>query len=242
MKTIIAVVIASVIFFSCKKKKETESPATSTNPITLTVKVTSWDSLGQVKNDQSGYTVQIPSASSKVTDASGTVIFTGIKKGTYTPVITRVNHEYVPTSVSLTQSATVNVPVAQRSSFVLKDFSANQVSKDSLTITFNLDKSIPAGKECKIAVLTGTTITMDPTSYYSNDIVTTATSSSVTVNIAKLPGVKALIAQLDSADFFFVGAVPVSYGVYVSNSSTKPILLGDNALYPGNLIFKKNWK
>ena len=83
---------------------------------------------------------------------------------------------------------------------------------------------------------------MNAASYTKLDMTAAGSTTVSNLNVAKLPGFKSLVSQLDSNAFFFVGAVPVSYGAWQPSPATAAIMLGDNELYPGNVTFKKNWK
>ena len=116
----------------------------------------------------------------------------------------------------------------------------NIYNKDSITLTFNLSKTIPVGKFVKLAVITGTNNGLNPNDFASVDIVNLTSPNVVKLNIAKLPNLVAAIATLSNTSFY-VNAIPVTYGNYYSNLLFKSVLLGDNLYYKNNLIFLKNW-
>lgn len=244
MKKILVMALGVAVFFSCKKEED-ETPVVS-EPLktgNLTINVSTYDSLGQILADHSGVRVILNSSRSATTDVSGIITFTSLEYGTYYPSLLKDGWDGPPTSLTLNSASTSStLPFPKRSGFKAQSLTGQSYNKDSIIITFNLDKSMPSGKFSRIAIVSGTATGVNSTNFESADIVTANGSTGLRYNISKLPGFSATLVKLDSNAMFFVNVIPVSFGIYTSNLTPKPVLLGENLFVPDNLVFKKNWK
>lgn len=152
-------------------------------------------------------------------------------------------YDTAPLSITLNSAntLTVNLPFAKQSTYKMDTLIGQSLNKDSITLTFNLSKSIPSGKTVKLAVITGTNNGLNPNDFISVDIINLNSPNVLKLNVAKLPNFSNAIASLATNTNFYVNAIPVTYGVYNSNLLYKSVLLGDNLFYRNNLIFLKNW-
>jgi hypothetical protein len=243
MKKRLIVFSMLVFVFSCKKKedkKPVEPEPVKTG--TLTVNIVLYDSLGQAEADRSGVTVKLANtAFAGVTSAAGSVSFSGVTQGLHYPVFIKTGYEGPPTSINLDSEAkTTSVVVARLSPFNLNNLAGQPVNKDSITISFALDKAIPAGKTCRIAVLYDSLAT-SAQKFNGVEFITVASQNTINYNISQLTGLKTFLNKLPNGKPYYISAVPISYGLYESNLSAKPVLLGDNLFFPDNLTFYKNW-
>ncbi|MDI1353848.1 MAG: hypothetical protein PSX36_02940 [bacterium] len=243
MKRILLLMLSLAVFVSCKKKEEA-APA-APEPVktgSITLNVLSYDSLGDVLANHSGIRVILNSSNSATTGVSGSVTFNNIEYGTQYPSLLKDGYDGPPTGVTLNSASTSStLPFPKRSAFKVQNYAGQAYNKDSIIITFNLDRAMPAGKYSKIAIITGTVSGVNASNFEVVDIVTANSSSGLRYNISKLPAFNTWLVKLDSNALFFVNAIPLSYGLYVSNLTTKPVLLGENLFVPDNLVFKKNW-
>jgi hypothetical protein len=244
MKRTVFLLLGFMVFFSCKKEEKPE-PVTDPAPVqtgTITLKIQAYDSLGDPLADNSGLRVKLDPARSATTDASGKVSFSDVKYDSYFPSVIHNDWDTPPTMVSLGSPAvTANFPVAQRSQFRAQNFTAQIVTKDSITVSFSLDKPIPPGKLAKIALI-GSKASLTSSSYSSLDIFYANGTTINKLNIAKFAKLRNFVAALDSNATFYINVVPVSYGEYISNIVAKPLLLGENLFLPDNWLLKKEWK
>jgi hypothetical protein len=244
MKRTVFLALAFVAFFSCKKEEKPE-PAPEPAPVqtgTILLKIQAYDSLGDPMADNGGLRVKLDPVRSATTDASGMVSFTDVKYDSYFPTVLRDTWETPPTMVTLgASSVTAGFPVAQRSQFRAQNFTAQIVKKDSITVSFILDKTIPPFKSAKIALIASKSA-LTPSNYSSLDIFYANTTAITKFNVANFPKFKGFVASLDSSATFYINVIPVSYGEYLSNIVAKPLLLGENLFLPDNWLLKKEWK
>ncbi len=231
--------------FSCKKKTDTTTDTTPAPKPTSSINfyITSYDSLGNIDANNSALTVSLyQKPYSAVTNTAGLATVSDLPYDTYVPLINKIGFDYAPLSVTLNtaNTLTVNIPFAKQSPYKMDTLIGTIYNKDSITLTFNLSKTIPAGKFVKLAVITGTNNGLNPNDFASVDIVNLTSPTVNKLNIAKLPNLVAAIATLSNTSFY-VNAIPVTYGNYYSNLLFKSVLLGDNLYYKNNLIFLKNW-
>lgn len=246
IKASFLLVLIGVVLVSCKDKKKKDSDP-EPEPVkygTVTYNVITYDSLGQPQTDHSGVTVKLNNSGSTttITSSTGVVKFENVQYGTLVPVLIKTDYEGVPLSVELNSPAlNVNLPIAQRSTFQISNFSGQHVNQDSIAVSFDLSQAPPAGKMCRIAIITATA-GLSPNNYTTLDTFNMASQHLVKYNICKLPNLRTYVNSLDSGKLFYVGAVSLSYGAYKSNLFAKPVLVGEHLLTPDNLVFTKNWK
>jgi hypothetical protein len=244
MRAPIRALLLCLIFLSCNKKKkeaETVTPEPETGDVTVVVEPT--DSLGDLFPLPGGFAVKLSPSMSATTDANGKAIFQNVQYGDYLPNI--VKPDWDPGVVELHHASanTVSViPVAQRSPFRVQNLAGNAVKKDSITISFTLDKPVPAGKSVKVAVITSTNSALNDQNYETFDIQQFNSSTVNAFNVGKLPKLSSWLSKLDSGAFVYLKTVSVSYGEYATNILSHPLLLGENSFLSENFIFKKNWK
>jgi hypothetical protein len=236
---------ALLVVFSCKKKEEPK-PADDTPPIIygkVIVTVQSYDSLGQELSDNSHVRIKLGSRPTVTTIASGEVVFDNLAYGDYFPSILRDGWAGAPTKVTLNApEVSVSVPIAQHSSFQAQNFTSQIVTKDSIIVSFKIDKDIPIGKSTKIGLIAAPNSSLKFNNYESADIFEISTNAVNNLNIAKFANFKSMLAGLDSNAIFYINVIPVSYGEYISNIGIKPQLLGENLFPPDNWLLQKDWK
>ncbi|MDX2172730.1 MAG: hypothetical protein SFY56_06385 [Bacteroidota bacterium] len=233
-------------FFNCKKKSETPEEATPAPKPTSSINifVTSYDSLGTIDNNNGSLPISFYQTSySATTNTVGLALFSNIPYDTYVPILNKIGYDTAPLSITLNSAntLTVNLPFAKQSPYKMDTLIGQSLNKDSITLTFNLSKSIPVGKTVKLAVITGTNNGLNPNDFISVDIINLSSPNVVKLNVAKLPNFANAVAALATNTNFYVNAIPVTYGSYYSNILYKNVLLGDNLFYKNNLIFLKNW-
>ncbi len=233
-------------FFYCKKKegalKDTTPEIKPTSSINFNV--ITYDTLGDVDANNVGLNISLYQTSfSATTNTTGLAIIGNLPYNTYVPILNKIGYDAPPVSVTLNNSnpLSINLPFPKQSPYKMDTLIGHNFNKDSITLTFNLSKTIPTGKAIKLAVITGTNNGLNPNSFASVDIVNLTSSNIVKLNVAKLPNFTSAVGALASNSNFYVNAIPVTYGVYTSNLLLSPVLLGDNLFYKNNLIFLKNW-
>lgn len=229
---------------TCKKEKE-ESPAPEPEPVktgTLNIKVEMYDSLGQREADVSDVKVSLsPLTQTMSTGSEGLATFKEIGYGDYFPALQKYWYEGGRLRVSLNaSSATAVMPFAKYSQYRLLNMGGQVVNKDSILISYQLTKPVPAGKSCKLAVITNTS-SVSPLDFMTVDIITTDLQNVTKQNIAKLPGVQSFLSSIRDSAVFYVDIIPVSYGTYYSNLTLKTTLIGRNPSTNNNLPLRKNW-
>ncbi len=234
----------------CCKKKTSEPLGHAPEFYSVNCNVISYDSLGNIDGNNVGLTVNFLHAYSistndysTVTNSGGIAVFNNISSNSYVPTINKIGYDYAPLIISSNGPSSIvniNIPFAKQSPYKMDTLIGAIYNKDSITLTFNLSKPIPAGKFVKLAVITGTNNGLNPNDFTSVDIVNLTSPNINKLNIAKLPNLVAAIATLSNTSFY-VNAIPVTYGNYYSNLLFKSVLLGDNLYYKNNLIFLKNW-
>lgn len=242
----IILILVCFTFFYCKKKSDTQSETTPSPKPTSSINlyVTSYDSLGNVDNNNNSLPITFYQTSySAVTNTVGIAAFNNLPYDTYVPILNKSGYDTAPLSITLNSAntLTVNLPFAKQSPYKMDTLIGQSLNKDSITLTFNLSKSIPSGKTVKLAVITGTNNGLNPNDFISVDIINLNSPNVLKLNVAKLPNFSNAIAVLATNTNFYVNAIPVTYGVYNSNLLYKSVLLGDNLFYRNNLIFLKNW-
>jgi hypothetical protein len=169
------------------------------------------------------------------------VTFNEVPYGYITPQLVKTGFDGPPVAINLNSpSLTLSLPFPQRSPFKIQNFTGNVVHEDSINISFNLDRPMPVGKFCRIAVLYDSTASLSPNNYGTADIISTVSQYN-TINISNLTAFRTRLATLPKNSTFYIGIIPVSYGLYESTLFPKPVLLGENLYYPGNLSLNKNW-
>ena len=245
MKKALFFLLVVSISFSCKKKEEPE-PEPVEVPVqkgTLNIQVLSYDSLGQLLTDGSGVRVLLNSNLSANTNTNGQVSFTELEFGNYFPSLLRENFEGAPSGVNLTAPVISHtLPCAQHSPFQASNFTSQIVTKDSIPVSFKLDRAIPGGKSVKVALLFSTSNDLHSGNYMSSDFFSVTTSTITNLNVAHFPNFKAKVNAVDSNSIFYIKVLPVSYGEYKSNLFSKPALLGENLYPPDHWLLTKNWK
>lgn len=250
---IILLIVSFVFFISCKKDEQ--KPLGEHPPLehfSVNCNVTSYDSLGNIDANNIGITLtlqpvyvdQSHNGYIATTNTAGVAVFQNIVENSYIPNINLLGYDCAPLlfkSGGPSSTVNVNLPFAKQSPYKMDTLIGQNFNKDSITLTFNLSKSIPAGKFVKLAVITGTNNGLNPNDFVSVDIVNLTSPNVVKLNVAKLPNFLAAVNGLATNTNFYVNAIPVTYGSYYSNILYKSVLLGDNLFYKNNLIFLKNW-
>lgn len=234
----------AVMVFSCKKEK-TPDPEPEPEPVktgTVNITVLTYDSLGDQETDHSGVNVKLYQTSfSANTNAAGFVSFGNVPYGQVLPVLQKNYYDGAPVFIPLnSDQVSSTIPCAKFCAYRIQNFNAFIANPDSIPVSFNLDRSIPAGKTCKLAVM----FSESAINLSATGIIDTIKVSSQVVqklNIAKLPNFKNALTLLDKGKSFHISAVPVSYGPYYSNVLGKQILLGENPYFPNDITFNKNW-
>lgn len=244
MKRLILLFLCSSLVFSCRKEKSPD-PEPEPAPVrtgTVNITVLSFDSLGEEEVNRSGFEVSLYKTNySVLTDASGIVSIGNVAYGDVLPVIKKNYYDGAPVRLSLNSGqVTATIPCPKFCAYRLQNLSAFVVSPDSIPVSFNLDRPIPAGKTCKLAVM------FSPIAINSAEpgVIDTLRIGSQVIqklNVAQLPNFKAALAALDKNKSFHISVVPVSYGPYYSNVFGKQMLLGENPYFPNDIIFNKNW-
>jgi hypothetical protein len=245
------IILLSVFFFlllACKKKKDPDS-APQPQPektSSLTIQILKYDSLGYPFVDHSGVNVSLYNTSfSALTPSSGVVNFGNVPAKLHIPLLFQAGFDAAPFSVDLSNATSYTasgIPVAKISPFAItaSSFSGQFVNKDSITVSFNLNYSVPSGQYVKLAVLTGTNSAISANNFLSADVVLLTSSSVVKRNIAKLPELQSKLNALQANTNFYIKLTTVSYGIYESNLYGK-MLLGDHEVYSPHLQYQKNW-
>ncbi len=245
MFRVTAICLLILLAFACKKKDTPEKPAPEPEAPkkgTLIIDVTTFDTTGTARSEHSGVKVLLQNGMSKITDSSGIVSFNDLNYGIYAPSLVKDGYDGAPVTFQLNAaSQTFSLPCAMHSPYRTNSQQAYIVTADSIVMSFQLSKPVPAGALVKVAILTSTLSGMTAGTPQAADMITVSTQSVSNVNIAQLPGFKKFVATLSKEQIFFVSAVPLSYGLYNSNFSAAPVLVGENLFYPGNLQLKKNW-
>ncbi|MGZ4099954.1 MAG: hypothetical protein ACXVNM_13795 [Bacteroidia bacterium] len=231
MKALITILFISLLVFSCKKKQNstTETPAPAEENGILNITINSYDSLGNIEAKTYSTSVFLSGTSySGTTDTNGKISF-NVPPSTYVPSVIRPKYEGVPflANVASNSITSVNSFVARNSPYVLTINFGNPVNQDSVTLSMNLNKSIPAGQSVKVAVLFGANSSVGVNSYTVFNQFNLTQTSNPNFNICK-GAIKTAINQLPTNTNFFLVAVPVTYGNYYSNILNKNILVGDN--------------
>jgi hypothetical protein len=245
MKRISILFLCLAVAFSCKKKKE-EEPNPEPEPVktgTVHFTVQTYDSLGQLKNNHSGVTLTLYQGSglSVMTDSSGKLTINNVNYGEVIPVLQKTGYEGAPVRLTLnSESASLTVPCAQYSPYKVQNLTGFVSNPDSIAISFSLNKPLPMGKSCKIAVLFSDT-TISPGNPGILDTVRIFSQVVQKLNVANLPNLKSALIVMKKDKNFRISAVPVSYGIYFSNVFGKQVLIGENPLFPAQLTFNKNW-
>lgn len=257
----INIVFWAVIVFlgvACKKETKPEETAPVSGPTgttktnTVTWFVAAYDSVGDNLADRSNINVSFSGTPhGATTNSMGIATMTGVAAGELYPVAVKAGYEQAPYSITFTANnpLSLNVSIARNSPYKLTLTSApNLVNKDSITINFFLNKSIPAGKNIKIAVLTHTASTVGVNDYAAVDylIVNGINTNFTNKNIAKLNNVANYLANsVNTWQKCYFALVPVTYGSVFSNTLNKEVLIGDNLPVPGSptatMQITKNW-
>jgi hypothetical protein len=246
MKQLIFSILVIASLFSCRKNDPVTPPPDPEPPKygQVTLNVQAYDSLGQKNNSlRDKVKVTVVEANKTITtDTSGRVVFDDVPYGNVTPVLLKYGFDGPPFSTYLDKAAlTVDVPFAQYSTYRLKDLALQATSKSKIYLSFNLDKPIATGT-CQVAVLSSLSQGLNTTNFISADVITVGSQTSTQLNISMLPNFMDHVAKLDSNTTVWVGAVPVSYGIFNTNFGSGKVILGENIYYPNNVYFKKDWK
>jgi hypothetical protein len=232
------------LVLSCKKKEE---PVPEPEPVevqkgTLEVVVVTHDSLGKKRSDHSGVKVLLQGGQTATTGVSGVVSFPDLPHDFYAPVTLKDGFEGVPLSVGLNSGfRSVTLPLAQRSMFTIPALSGTVSSQAEILLDFSLSKPVPVGESCRIAVLTHTVSNLGPSSFESADTLVVTQKDVVNLNISQLPSFKSWVNKLPGNQLFFLMTVPVSYGLYESNLSSGPVLVGESLTSSDYIQLTKNW-
>jgi hypothetical protein len=238
-------VIFYIVFQGCKKKDEPSAqPAPEPVPVQhgdLIIKVVTYDTLGEPLSDHGNVKVALHTGQTATTSSSGEVKFSGLEYGTYAPSLLRSGYDGPPQTVTLNDKVSqAELPFPQHSTYKLSNLDCQVVTHDSITIYFKLDKPVPPGKTCKIAIITNTSSPVTASNYTSVDIISISTGTVNGINIAK-GNLKTFTGTLASGSAFYVSALPVSYGLFASNITVKTNILGESLTSPGSIQLLKNW-
>jgi hypothetical protein len=257
-KRLVVVLFTLLCVCACKKESSTATSNSSntggsaqaaTNSVNWFVTI--YDSLGYTEQDRSNVTVSLNGLGlSAVTNSLGTVTMTGVSAGNLQPVLSKNGYEYVPQSIAFNaaQALNLNTFIARNCPYKLTLTGSSLVNKDSITLNFFLNKSIPAGKNVKVAILAGDLVNTDVSNFKAYDYLYVSGGNTffTNKNIAKLNNIATYLSNSISTgqNCYFV-IVPVSYGVAYSSALSKNILVGDNLPVQGSptatLQIIKNW-
>jgi hypothetical protein len=245
MKKLFVFCIAGLFIVSCKKNDNKKEQPTPEPPKTGTINFTvlAYDSLGQAEVGANGVNISIyQTGLSAVTNSAGLASVSSVSYGLAVPVLSKIGYDAPPFSVNVNApSVAVNIPVARVSPYKITTLNSQFINKDSMTLSFNLSQIIPAGKQVKMAVLFSDVSTFNVNNFKSVDFVNVSTQNISNLNFAKLSNFKAGVSPLPMGTPFYINIVAISYGIYNSNLSATPVLLGENLYYQNNLSFLKNW-
>lgn len=236
MRFIAILIPALLLFASCKKKdKSEESTTTPSTPAngTFNIAIASYDSIGGLEAKVLNTSVFLSGTSYSATpDTNGFVSFS-VPPGQYFPSIVRSNYEGSPFFAVIGSNNTTNASaiVARNSPWALQIANGQSFNPDSVTLSMNLNKPVPAGKLVKVAVIFAPTPPVTVHSYSVCQEFYLSQANNPNFNVCK-GAIKAAIASLPSgvttSQPFYLLAVPVSYGNYYSSFLAKNVLLGDN--------------
>ncbi len=245
MKRGVILLFCALVTFSCKKDKKNDPPASDPEPVktgTVNLNIFTIDSLGNREADPSNVAVSLyQTGFSAITGANGNVSFSQVPYGTVLPVLQKQWYEGPPMRLELSSAAVWDtIPCAKYSAYKLQNLSGFIFSPDSIPLSFQLDRPVPAGKRCKIAIVfAGKPV--DANNYSTVDTISVNTQTVQKRNIAFLPNLRALLQNMKKDTTLYFSAIPVSYGIYHSNVFNKNVLLGENPFLADNLIFNKYW-
>jgi hypothetical protein len=248
---------------ACKKENSTNSSSNTSSGtttggggsqgITNTVDcyVTLYDSLGGYESDKSNVIVSLPGVlQSVITNTFGHASFLGIAAGTVQPALSKSGYDYASQKFvfAATQPFSFNTFMAKHSPYKLTLTNFSLVNKDSIALNFFLNKTIPSGKNVKIAVLAGDAASTSVNNFKAVDFFNVSGSNTnfTNKNIAKLFGIDTYLnASIANGQKCYFVVVPVSYGVITSNVTSKDVLIGENVPIQGSptatFQITKNW-
>jgi hypothetical protein len=232
----------ALLAISCnKKEKNPPPPPEPEKPGTLEVRVITYDSLGDLNADHSGVKVTLQNGASATTGTDGVVQFPNLPPDNYAPVLTKADYEGPFMSVRLLDDfESTTIPFPHRSPFAVSVLSGDAYSESSVQLDVTLDKPVPAGKSCKLVILGDSVPGVSPSKYLSADMTSIDGQYFDNLNVA-LPSLRTFMAKLRKSQFFYVMAVPVSYGLYNSNLLTNPIVLGRSYKTSKYVRLTRNW-
>ena len=244
MKNLLILICSFSLFLACKKKNENPPPEPEPEKRgTVSIQVQAYDSLGDLLTDAGNVRVRLNASNTVTTDASGKVSFPNMLYDTYLPELFREGWDAPPMAVYLsTPTQSLSIPIAQRSPFKLQNLVVNKIQKDTITISFNLDKPVPANKICKVAIVISSNAGLTGNNYEGADIMFLPANNISKFNLMSLANFNKFVNLIDSTKTFYVNALPVSYGEFKTNLLPKPILIGENLFAPSVVPLKKNWK
>ena len=230
--------------WACKKEEPVKEPD-PVQPVVQTgelkIKVTAHDGMGDVMADHSGVKVTLQNGATANTNTLGEVSFPGLTYGAYAPSLLKSGSEGPPVAIQLQNpSQQSELPIAEHSKYEVTQLQCQVISKASINLYFNVEMPIPSGKPLKVAILTHSVAPTAGT-FSSVDIITVETQSVSAMNIANLPDLNATVNKLANGAVFYVSAIPVSYGLYNSNLTVKPSLLGESLSAHASIQLIKNW-
>lgn len=236
MRFIAILLTAAAIFASCKKKDKdsgSSTAAVSKANGTFNIAISSYDSLGYLDSKVLNTTVFLSGTSySGNPDTTGMISFS-LPEGNYFPSIIRSNYEGSPFFSNVASGGVTNASaiIARNSPFGLQIGSAQAVNPDSVTLSLNLNKPVPAGKLVKVGVIFSSNTPISVNSYNVYQEFYLSQTNNPNFNVCK-GAIKSAIAGLASGTStptpFYLLAVPVTYGNYYSSFLGKNVLLGDN--------------
>jgi hypothetical protein len=199
--------------------------------------------LGNTENTQSGILITLHTGQSASTNSAGVAVIDDLPYNDYAPAIAKPDYEGAPLYIHLkSDRETASVPLARRSPFYIGNLSSKAFSSGNIVIDFSLNKGIPAGKKCRIAILADTNSTVNPKNFLTSDTLNISASVVSGLNIGGLSGFSQLVDSRRQFGNIYVMAVPVSYGLYNSNLLGRNIPLGANFYPSSTTVFTKTWK
>ncbi len=242
MKRALILFFCVSLIFSCKKETKVPPVPEPTKTGTATFNVATYDSLGNPESDLSGVRVSLyQTAFSGTTGANGKVTFYDVPYGDLIPFLVKDGYDGLPISVALNSpELSVNLPCTKYSAYKVISLTGHVMGKDSIYISFTLDRPVPAGKVCKIAVVYSKNSSI-PSNFDTADSLLITSQHVQDINIAKLPNLRKALESLNKTESFYLNTIPVSYGICQSNLYGKQVLIGENLYPPSSLNLAKTW-
>jgi hypothetical protein len=242
MKAFPVLICGLLLFFSCRKKEPAPEPPEPVPQGTLEIQVVTYDSLGVQSTDHSGVKVSLQNGASVVTSTNGIASFSGLPHDNYAPVLSKAGFDGPPVSISLQNNlTTVTLPCPARSGFTIPALIGQANGPGNTVISFTLDKPLPAGARCRLAILTNSVAGISSTQFETADTISVNSTEVTNLNIGLLPAFSEWVKKLPWNQQIYVSAVPVSFGLFSSNLLPRPVLMGENLKMSDDVQLTKNW-